>query len=149
MPVRFRLSDSTAVKTGMVCHGNHCMELIVCKHSSHAIHECRLKPYNAKKNQYMWTWSRNIAIFSVPNGLKWKTVLWSEKSRFEIIFGKHGLHILWIKKDRDHPVYDQTQDYWAARILYHAKTGQHCSHKIQQLVSSVPGHLQTVVNATQ
>ena len=34
---------------------------------------------------------------------KWKTVLWSDESKFEILFGNHGRCVLWIKEERDHP----------------------------------------------
>lgn len=34
---------------------------------------------------------------------KWKTILWSNESKMEILFGKHGRHILWSKEQRDHP----------------------------------------------
>lgn len=30
----------------------------------------------------------------------WKTVAWSLKSKFEILFGKHGHHIFWTKEKR-------------------------------------------------
>ena len=34
---------------------------------------------------------------------KWKTVVWSDKSKFEIVFGNHGRHVLRTKDERDHP----------------------------------------------
>lgn len=36
-------------------------------------------------------------------GAKWKTVLSSDKSKFEILFGNHGHHVLHTKEERDHP----------------------------------------------
>ncbi len=35
--------------------------------------------------------------------LKWKTVLWSAKLKFEVLFGKLGRHVIWTKKDKDNP----------------------------------------------
>lgn len=32
----------------------------------------------------------------------WKTVLWSDESKFEILFGNYGRQLLWAKEDRDH-----------------------------------------------
>lgn len=34
---------------------------------------------------------------------KLKTVLWSDKSEFEIVFGNHGRHLHWAKEEMDHP----------------------------------------------
>ncbi len=35
--------------------------------------------------------------------LKWKTVLWSAKLNFEVLFGKLGRHVIWTKEDKDNP----------------------------------------------
>ncbi len=32
---------------------------------------------------------------------KWKTVLWSDESKFEVLFGKLGRHVIWTKEDKD------------------------------------------------
>ncbi len=34
---------------------------------------------------------------------KWKTVLWSDESKFEVLFGKLGRHVIRIKEDKDNP----------------------------------------------
>ncbi len=34
---------------------------------------------------------------------KWKTVLWSDKSKFEVLFGKLGRHVIRTKEDEDNP----------------------------------------------
>ena len=34
---------------------------------------------------------------------KWKTVLWSDESKFEVLFGKLGRHVTRIKEDKDNP----------------------------------------------
>ncbi len=31
---------------------------------------------------------------------KWKTVLWSDESKFEVLFGKLGRHVIWLKRTR-------------------------------------------------
>lgn len=33
---------------------------------------------------------------------QWKTVLWSHKTKFEILFGSHGHPVPWTKERRDH-----------------------------------------------
>ncbi len=32
---------------------------------------------------------------------KWKTVLWSDESKFEVLFGKLGRHVIRTKEDKD------------------------------------------------
>ncbi len=34
---------------------------------------------------------------------KWKTVLWSDESKFEVLFGKLGHHVIRTKEDKDNP----------------------------------------------
>ncbi len=34
---------------------------------------------------------------------KWKTVLWSDESKFEVLFGKLGCHVIRTKEDKDNP----------------------------------------------
>ncbi len=33
----------------------------------------------------------------------WKSVLWSDESKFDILVGNHGRHVLWAKEERDCP----------------------------------------------
>ncbi len=34
---------------------------------------------------------------------KWKTVLWSDESKFDVLFGKLGRHVIRTKEDKDNP----------------------------------------------
>ncbi len=34
---------------------------------------------------------------------KWKTVLWSDESKFKVLFGKLGHHVICTKEDKDNP----------------------------------------------
>ncbi|KAK3559672.1 hypothetical protein QTP86_013919, partial [Hemibagrus guttatus] len=54
-----------------------------------AIRRCRLKLYRSKKKPYL-----NMIE-------KWKTVLWSDESKFEVLFGKLGCHVIRTKEDKD------------------------------------------------
>ncbi len=38
---------------------------------------------------------------------KWKSVLWSDESKFDILVGNHGRHVLRAKEERDLPSYHQ------------------------------------------
>ncbi len=90
-----------------------------------AIRRCRLKLYRSKKKPYLnmiqkrrrFLWAKAHLKWTVA---KWKTVLWSDESKFEVLFGKLGRHVIRTKEDKDNP-------------------------SCYQLVSSVPRRLQTVI----
>ncbi len=60
-----------------------------------AIRRCRLKLYRSKKKPYLnmiqkrrrFLWAKTHLKWTVA---KWKTVLWSDESKFEVLFGKLG-----------------------------------------------------------
>ncbi len=59
----------------------------------HAIRRCRLKLYRSKKKPYLYMiqkrrrflWAKAHLKWTVA---KWKTVLWSDESKFDVLFGK-------------------------------------------------------------
>uniref|UniRef100_A0A9J7YCS5 Interleukin 2 receptor, gamma a n=1 Tax=Cyprinus carpio carpio TaxID=630221 RepID=A0A9J7YCS5_CYPCA len=72
-----------------------------------AIRRCRLKLYRSKKKPYLnmiqkrsFLWAKAHLKWTVA---KWKTVLWSDESKFEVLFGKLGRHVIWTKEDKDNP----------------------------------------------
>ncbi|MBN3294693.1 TCB1 transposase, partial [Polypterus senegalus] len=73
-----------------------------------AIRRCQLKLYSAKKKPFLSKihklrrchWARDHLKWSVA---KWKTVLWSDESRFEVLFGNLGRHVIRTKEDKDNP----------------------------------------------
>ncbi len=73
-----------------------------------AIRRCRLKLYRSKKKPYLnmiqkrrrFLWAKAHLKWTVA---KWKTVLWSDESKFEVLFGKLGRHVIRTKKDKDNP----------------------------------------------
>ncbi len=73
-----------------------------------AIRRCRLKLYRSKKKPYLniiqkrrrFLWAKAHLKWTVA---KWKTVLWSDESKFEVIFGKLGRHVIRTKEDKDNP----------------------------------------------
>ncbi len=73
-----------------------------------AIRRCRLKLYRSKKKPYLnmiqkhrrFLWAKAHLKWTVA---KWKTVLWSDESKFEVIFGKLGCHVIRTKEDKDNP----------------------------------------------
>ncbi len=64
-----------------------------------AIRRCRLKLYRSKKKPYLnmiqkrrrFLWAKAHLKWTVA---KWKTVLWSDESKFEVPFGKPGRHVV-------------------------------------------------------
>ncbi len=73
-----------------------------------AIRRCRLNLYRSKKKPYLnmiqkrrrFLWAKAHLKWTVA---KWKTVLWSDKSKFEVLFGKLGRHVIRTKEDEDNP----------------------------------------------
>ncbi|KAK3542924.1 hypothetical protein QTP70_006544 [Hemibagrus guttatus] len=73
-----------------------------------AIRRCRLKLYRSKKKPYLnmiqkrrrFLWAKPHLKWTVA---KWKTVLWSDESKFEVLFGKLGCHVIPTKEDKDNP----------------------------------------------
>ncbi len=73
-----------------------------------AIRRCRLKLYRSKKKPYLnmiqkrrrFLWAKTHLKWTVA---KWKTVLWSDESKFEVLFGKLGRHVIRTKEDKDNP----------------------------------------------
>uniref|UniRef100_A0A9J8CSW9 Transposase n=1 Tax=Cyprinus carpio carpio TaxID=630221 RepID=A0A9J8CSW9_CYPCA len=118
---RFRESGTISVcksqgrKTTLDARDHHNMgpgilpENIVSVNTIHrAIHRCRLKLYRSKKKPYLnmiqkrrrFLWAKAHLKWTVA---KWKTVLWSDESKFEVLFGKLGRHGFRTKEDKDNP----------------------------------------------
>ncbi|KAK3516439.1 hypothetical protein QTP70_012920 [Hemibagrus guttatus] len=73
-----------------------------------AIRRCRLKLYRSEKKPYLnmiqkhrrFLWAKAHLKWTVA---KWKTVLWSDQSKSEVLFGKLGRHVIRTKEDKDNP----------------------------------------------
>ncbi|KAK3523814.1 hypothetical protein QTP70_010175 [Hemibagrus guttatus] len=73
-----------------------------------AIRRRRLKLYRSKKKPYLnmiqkrrrFLWAKAHLKWTVA---KWTTVLWSDQSKFEVLFGKLGRHVIRTKEDKDNP----------------------------------------------
>ncbi|KAK3506609.1 hypothetical protein QTP70_011018 [Hemibagrus guttatus] len=73
-----------------------------------AIRRCRLKLYRSKNKPYLnmiqkrrhFLWAKAHLKWTVA---KWKTVLWSDQSKFEVLFGKLGRYVIRTKEDKDNP----------------------------------------------
>ncbi len=69
---------------------------------------CHLKIFHAKRKPYMnmvqkrrrVLWSKAHLKWTVS---KWKSVLWSDESKFGILVGNHGHCVLWAKEEGNLP----------------------------------------------
>ncbi len=73
-----------------------------------AICRCQLKLYHAKRKPYVNMVQKRRHVLWVKTHLKWtlskwKSVLWSDESKFDILVGNHGCHVLWAKEEGDLP----------------------------------------------
>ncbi len=73
-----------------------------------AICRCQLKLYHAKRKPYvnMVQKRRRVLLAKAPlkwTVSKWKGVLWSDESKFDILVGNHGRRVLWAKEEGDLP----------------------------------------------
>ncbi|KAK3531973.1 hypothetical protein QTP86_002283 [Hemibagrus guttatus] len=96
-----------------------------------AIHRCRLKLYRSKKpylnmiqKRRRFLWAKAHLKWTVA---KWKTVLWSDESKFEVLFGKLGRHVIRTKEDKDNPSCYQRSVQKPASLMGHPSgpTGLH------------------------
>ncbi len=65
----------------------------------HAICRCQLKLYHAKRKPYVNMVQKRRRVLWAKAHLKWtvskwKSVLWSDESKFDILVGNHGPHVL-------------------------------------------------------
>ncbi len=73
-----------------------------------AICRCQLKLYHAKRKPYVNMVQKHRRVFWAKAHLKWivskwKSVLWSDKSKFDILVGNHGCRVLRSKEEGDLP----------------------------------------------
>ncbi|KAK3538063.1 hypothetical protein QTP70_027414 [Hemibagrus guttatus] len=88
-----------------------------------AIRRCRLKLYRSKKKPYLnmiqkrrrFLWAKAHLKWTVA---KWKTVLWSDESKSEVLFGKLGRHVIRTKEDKDNPSCYQRSVQKPASLMY-------------------------------
>ncbi len=83
-------------------------ETTVCKHNLPCHLQMPTKLYHAKSKTYVnMVQKRRRVLWAKANLkwtiLKWKSVLWPDKSKFEILVGNHGCCILWAKEEGDLP----------------------------------------------
>ncbi len=70
----------------------------------HAICRCQLKLYHAKRKPYVNMVQKRRRVLWAKAHLKWKSVLWSDESKFDILVGNHRRSVLRAKEEGDLPV---------------------------------------------
>ncbi len=73
-----------------------------------AICRCQLKLYHAKRKPNVNMVQKRHCVLWAKAHLKWivskrKSVLWLDKSKFDILVGNHGRCVLWAKEEGDLP----------------------------------------------
>ncbi len=73
-----------------------------------AICRCQLKLYHAKRKPYVNMVQKRLRVLWAMAHLKWtvskwKSVLWSDESKFDILLGNHGRRVLRAKEEGDLP----------------------------------------------
>ncbi len=73
-----------------------------------AICRCQLKLYHAKRKPYVNMVQKRHRVLWAKAHLKWtvskwKSVLWSDESKFDILVGNHGRRVLRAKEEGDFP----------------------------------------------
>ncbi len=73
-----------------------------------AICRGQLKLCHAKRNPYVNMVQKHCRVLWAKDHLKWtvskwKSVLWSDESKFDILVENHGSHVLWAKEEGDLP----------------------------------------------
>ncbi len=73
-----------------------------------AICRCQLRLYNAKRKPYVNMVQKCCCVLWAKAHLKWtvskwKSVLWSDESKFDILVGNHRHCVLWAKEEGDLP----------------------------------------------
>ncbi len=87
-----------------------------------AICRCQLKLYHAKRNSYvnmvqkrrLVLWAKAHLKWTVS---KWKSVLWSDESKFDILVGNHGCRVLRAKEEGDLPACHQRSVHKPASLM--------------------------------
>ncbi len=77
-----------------------------------SICRCQLKLYHAKRKPYVNMVQKRRRILCAKAHLKWtvskwKSVLWSDESKFDILVGNHGCRVLRAKEEGDLPACHQ------------------------------------------
>ncbi len=73
-----------------------------------AICRCQLQLYHAKRKPFVNMVQKGRRVLWAKAHLKWtvstwKSVLWSNESKFDILVGNHVCRVLWVKEEGDFP----------------------------------------------
>ncbi len=103
-----------------------------------AICRCQLNLYHAKRKPYVnmvqnrrhVLWAKAHLKWTVS---KWKSVLWSDESKFDILVGNHGSRVLRAKEEGDLPVCYQRSVQKPAHLMVWGGMGVHKCIRYGQL----------------
>ncbi len=124
-----RLSDDTASLIGMILSltllngPRNTSETTVGKHNPPCHRRCQLKLYHAKRKPYVNMVQKRCRVLWDKAHLKWtvskwKSVLWSDESKFDILVGNHRCRVLRAKEEADLPACYQCSVQKPASLIY-------------------------------
>ncbi len=87
-----------------------------------AICRCKLKLYHTKRKPYVNMVQKRRCVLCAKVHLKWtvskwKSVLWSDESKFDILVGSHEHHVLQTKEEGDLPACNQHSNKKTASLM--------------------------------
>ncbi len=96
-----------------------------------AICRCQLKLYHAKRKPYVNMVQKRCRVLWAKAHLKctvskWKSVLWSDESKFDILVGNHGRRVLRTKEEGDLPACHQRSVQKPASLMVWGGGGHKC-----------------------
>ncbi len=112
MPVAFGPSDDTASLIGMILSltllngPRNTSRNTFGKHNPQCHLQMPTKALSCKKETICehGLWAKAHLKWTVS---KWKSILWSDESKFDILVGNHGPRVLWAKEEGDFPAFYQ------------------------------------------
>ncbi len=107
-----------------------------------AICRCRIKLYHAKRKPYVnmvqkrrrVPWAKGHLKWTVS---KWKSVLWSDESKFDIFVGNHGRRVLRAKEEKDLPACYQRSVQKPASLMVWGCISAHSMSSLHVLEGTV------------
>ncbi len=103
-----------------------------------AISRCQLKLYHAKRKPYVNMVQKRRRVLWAKAHLKWtvskwKSVLWSEEPKFDILVGNHGRRVLRAKEEGDLPACHQRSVQKPASLMVWGCISAYCMGSLHVL----------------
>lgn len=93
-------------------HPQMCVMTLPCEAKAHYVNNIQ------KYCWFLWAWAH-------LTDAKWKNLLWSDLSTFQVVWGNHGCRVLLAKEEKDHPdcLQSKVQVFWYGEVCAHGMMG--------------------------